>query len=146
MFTKKELRMAYALAVCLLVVGVASYAAFTPEAPEQPLRLMFKVTAGKVLFDHKTHTSEFGYGLSCVDCHHELEVKMPNPALSVMIQMKAMKRFRSEGMPFTCSVPAVTRNMNPDRLNKNVQNVMSCKPKNQVSAGVSRRVLYPAGL
>jgi Zn finger protein HypA/HybF involved in hydrogenase expression len=73
MFTKKELRMAYALAVCLLVVGVASYAAFTPEAPEEPLRLMFKVTAGKVLFDHKTHTSEFGYGLSCVDCHHELE-------------------------------------------------------------------------
>ena len=73
MFTKKELRMAYALAGCLLVVGVASYAAFTPEAPEQPLRLMFKVTAGKVLFDHKTHTSEFGYGLSCVDCHHELE-------------------------------------------------------------------------
>jgi Zn finger protein HypA/HybF involved in hydrogenase expression len=73
MFTKKELRMAYALAVCLLVVGVASYAAFTPEAPEEPLRLMFKVTAGKVLFDHKTHTSEFGYGLSCIDCHHELE-------------------------------------------------------------------------
>lgn len=73
MFTKKELRMAYALAVCLLVVGVASYAAFTPQAPEEPLRLMFKVTAGKVLFDHKTHTSEFGYGLSCVDCHHELE-------------------------------------------------------------------------
>ena len=73
MFTKKELRMAYALAVCLLVVGVASYAAFIPEAPEQPLRLMFKVTAGNVLFDHKTHTSEFGYGLSCVDCHHEIE-------------------------------------------------------------------------
>ena len=73
MFTKKELRMAYALAVCLLVVGVASYAAFTPEVPEEPLRLMFKVTAGKVLFDHKTHTSEFGYGLSCIDCHHELE-------------------------------------------------------------------------
>ena len=73
MFTKKELRMAYALAVCLLVVGVASYAAFTPAAPEQPVRLMFKVTAGKVLFDHKTHTSEFGYGLSCIDCHHEIE-------------------------------------------------------------------------
>jgi hypothetical protein len=32
MFTKKELRMAYALAVCLLVVGVASYAAFTTVA------------------------------------------------------------------------------------------------------------------
>jgi Zn finger protein HypA/HybF involved in hydrogenase expression len=73
MFTKKELRMAYALAGCLLVVGVASYAAFTPQAPEEPLRLMFKVTAGNVLFDHKTHASEFGYGLSCVDCHHELE-------------------------------------------------------------------------
>jgi len=72
MFSKKELKLAYGLAVCFLVVGVISYAAFPLKAPDEPLRLMFKVTAGKVLFDHKTHTSEFGYGLSCEDCHHEL--------------------------------------------------------------------------
>jgi hypothetical protein len=72
MFSKKELMLAYALAACFLVVGVISYAAFPLKAPEEPLRLMFKVTAGDVLFDHKTHTSEFGYGLSCEDCHHEL--------------------------------------------------------------------------
>ncbi len=73
MFTKNELRLAYALAVCLLIVGAISYAAFIPEAPEQPLRLMFKVAAGNVLFDHKTHESVSGYGISCRDCHHELE-------------------------------------------------------------------------
>jgi len=73
MFTKKELKLAYALAVCLLVIGAICYAAFPVNEPEQPVRLMFEVVAGKVLFDHKTHTSEFGYGLSCVDCHHEIE-------------------------------------------------------------------------
>ena len=73
MFSKKELKLAYGLAVCFLVVGVISYAAFPLKAPDVPLRLMFKTTAGKVLFDHQTHTSEFGYGLSCKDCHHELQ-------------------------------------------------------------------------
>lgn len=73
MFTKKELKFAYVLAACLLVVGGVSYAAFTEEEPEQPLRLMFKVVAGNVLFDHDTHTSDFGYALSCGDCHHTLE-------------------------------------------------------------------------
>jgi hypothetical protein len=72
MFSKKELILAYGLAVCLLVTGVVSYAAFPLETPEEPLRMMFNVAAGKVLFDHKTHASEFGYGLSCEDCHHEL--------------------------------------------------------------------------
>ncbi len=72
MFSKKELKLAYGVAVCLLVFGVVSYAAFPLKAPQEPLRMMFNVTAGKVLFDHKTHASEFGYGLSCEDCHHEL--------------------------------------------------------------------------
>ena len=64
--------LAYGLAVCLLVTGVVSYAAFPLKAPEEPLRIMFNVEAGKVLFDHKIHTVEEGYGLSCEDCHHEL--------------------------------------------------------------------------
>jgi len=72
MFTKKELKFAYVLAACLLVVGAVSYAAFPEEEPEQPLRMMFKVVAGNVLFDHNTHTSDFGYGVSCGDCHHTL--------------------------------------------------------------------------
>lgn len=72
MFTKKELKFAYLLAACLLVVGAVSYAAYTKEEPEPPLRIMYKVVAGNVLFDHHTHNSEFGYGVSCGDCHHTL--------------------------------------------------------------------------
>ncbi len=72
MFSRKESMLAYGLAVCLLVTGVVSYAAFPLKAPEEPLRIMFNVEAGKVLFDHKIHTVEEGYGLSCEDCHHEL--------------------------------------------------------------------------
>jgi len=73
MTPKKELQMAYALAIILLVVGVLSYSAFSARAPEQPVRLMFKSAAGNVLFDHKTHTEESGYGISCEDCHHHFE-------------------------------------------------------------------------
>ena len=72
MFSKKELMLAYGLAVCLLVVGAISYAAFPLKAPEEPLRMMFNVAAGNVLFNHKIHSVEEGYGLSCEDCHHEL--------------------------------------------------------------------------
>ncbi len=70
MFSKKELKLAYVLAICLLVVGAVSYAAFPLKAPEEPIRIMYSVTAGKVLFDHKTHGSETGFGVDCLDCHH----------------------------------------------------------------------------
>jgi len=73
MAPNKELRLAYGLAVVLFVLGVLTYAAFPAKTPDVPVRLMFKVVAGKVLFDHKTHTSETGYGLSCQDCHHHPE-------------------------------------------------------------------------
>ena len=72
MFSKFELKLAYGLAVCLLLVGALCYAAFPERKPEPPIRLMFDVTAGKVLFDHKTHSSESGYGISCGECHHTL--------------------------------------------------------------------------
>jgi uncharacterized CHY-type Zn-finger protein len=72
MFSKKELMLAYGVAVCLLVIGAISYAAFPLKAPQEPLRLMFKVAAGNVLFNHKIHGVEEGYGLSCGDCHHTL--------------------------------------------------------------------------
>jgi hypothetical protein len=70
MAPNKELRLAYGLMVVLFVVGVITYAAFPAKTPDVPVRLMFKAVAGKVLFDHKTHTAASGYGLSCHDCHH----------------------------------------------------------------------------
>jgi len=69
MTPKGEQSLASALAAILLVVGVVCYAGFQQETPEEPVRLMFKTTAGKVLFDHKTHTVE--YDAACDDCHHE---------------------------------------------------------------------------
>ena len=72
MFSKKELMLAYGVAVVLLVIGAISYAAFPLKEPREPLRLMFEVAAGNVLFNHKIHTVEEGYGLSCGDCHHTL--------------------------------------------------------------------------
>jgi len=72
MFSKLQLKLAYGLAIYLLFVGVLCYAAFPAKTPAEPVRLMFDVTAGKVLFDHKTHSADTGYGLSCGDCHHTL--------------------------------------------------------------------------
>ena len=73
MALKKEQQFAYGLAIVLFVVGVISYAAFPAKTPEQPVRIMFDSLAGKVLFDHNTHTADSGYGLACADCHHNLE-------------------------------------------------------------------------
>ena len=69
----KELRIAYGLALILLIVGVLSYAAFSAKSPEVPIRLMYKTSAGKVLFHHERHTSSSGFGVSCQDCHHHPE-------------------------------------------------------------------------
>ncbi len=73
MTAKKELQLAYGIAIVLLVVGILSYTAFSAKPPEEPVRIMFKVTAGKVLFTHKIHAAESGYGLACADCHHHPE-------------------------------------------------------------------------
>ena len=73
MFSKLELKLAYGLAIWFLFVGVVCYAAFPAKTPDEPVRLMFDVTAGKVLFDHKTHHTDTGYGISCGDCHHTLD-------------------------------------------------------------------------
>ena len=70
MLSNRQLKIAYGLILYLLLVGVLSYAAFPEKTPEEPVRLMYKVVAGKVLFDHKAHTSELKYSLSCYDCHH----------------------------------------------------------------------------
>ncbi len=70
---KTERLIAYCLTMVFFIVGVVCYAAFPIKAPEDPIRIMFKSTAGNILFDHKGHVSEDGYGLECVDCHHEFE-------------------------------------------------------------------------
>ncbi|MBW1667124.1 MAG: cytochrome c3 family protein [Deltaproteobacteria bacterium] len=76
---KKQKKVAYTLLVILFVVGVVCYAAFPYRAPEEPVRILFKSTAGNVLFDHKQHASEEGYGFACTDCHHDLEEQGQKP-------------------------------------------------------------------
>ena len=77
----KALRtIAYCLAAAFLLIGVVCYAALAKKAPENPIRIMFKNTGGNVLFDHKGHFSEDGYGIECADCHHDLEEEGDTPA------------------------------------------------------------------
>lgn len=73
MVSSKELKLAYGLAIILFFVGFLSYAAFSSKPPLQPVRIMFQGVAGKVLFDHQTHLGVSGYGIACIDCHHEME-------------------------------------------------------------------------
>lgn len=72
MFSKRELQLVCAAAAVLLLIGVVGYAALPEKSPPEPVRIVYPVTAGNVLFDHKTHADETGYGLSCGDCHHTL--------------------------------------------------------------------------
>lgn len=64
-----EKTLAYCIAAILLAMGIVCYAAY-PEKPEEPIRIMMKSTAENVLFEHQGHTSEDGYGIACLDCHH----------------------------------------------------------------------------
>lgn len=68
MTAKVELLFVYGLAFVLLIIGVVCYAAFPKEAPEEPIRLVFRSSAGNVVFDHKAHSVD--YGFYCEDCHH----------------------------------------------------------------------------
>ena len=70
---KGEKKVAYIITAVLFIVGVVCYVAFPAKGPEEPVRIMFKSTAGKVRFTHKHHTSEEWYGFECTDCHHEYE-------------------------------------------------------------------------
>lgn len=68
---KREKTIALGLAVVLLIVGVVCLTAFSAKKPETPIRIMFKSTAGDVLFNHRQHVDD--YGLDCTDCHHEFD-------------------------------------------------------------------------
>lgn len=70
---KREKKVAYGIAVVLFIVGVVCYVAFPAKGPEEPVRIMFQSTAGKVLFTHKKHSSTDWYGFECTDCHHTYE-------------------------------------------------------------------------
>ncbi|RJR53235.1 MAG: cytochrome C [Desulfobacteraceae bacterium] len=71
---RKERLLAYVIVIVLFLVGVVSYAAYPDRKPGEPPRVMLRNTAGGVLLDHKAHadTSRAGYGISCVDCHHNM--------------------------------------------------------------------------
>jgi Zn finger protein HypA/HybF involved in hydrogenase expression len=73
MTRKTELKLAYIMAAALFAVAVCCYTVFSAQAPDTPVRVMYKTSAGKVLFDHKVHLEDAGYGISCQDCHHHPE-------------------------------------------------------------------------
>ncbi len=79
---KTEKHIIYYIAAALLIIGVICYALFPQKKPEEPVRIMFNSTAGNVLFTHKEHTSESGYGFECVDCHHEWDEAEGEPPLT----------------------------------------------------------------
>jgi hypothetical protein len=70
MTSQPHLKLAVLIMAGLLITGIVCYAAFSPPAPADPVRLMFQNKAGKVLFTHQIHTDE--YALDCMDCHHNL--------------------------------------------------------------------------
>ena len=63
MFSTNELKRVYGIAIGLLVIAAASYAAFPSKSPERPIRIAFQTVAGKVIFDHNRHWVESGYSL-----------------------------------------------------------------------------------
>jgi len=76
---RKELMLAYVIAVVLFLVGVVSYAAYPERKPESPPRVMLKNIAGNVLLDHKIHSAPSGYAVGCMDCHHTMSDEKERP-------------------------------------------------------------------
>ncbi len=70
MTSKNELRVGYAIGVICLLIGVVCYGALPAKAPEIPVRIMLQSMGGNVLFDHQTHSED--YGLDCEACHHSV--------------------------------------------------------------------------
>lgn len=73
MDSEKDRKFILGLTVVLLAIGIISYAGFSAEPPDNPYRIYYATAGGPVLFDHQTHKDASGYGLSCMDCHHDLE-------------------------------------------------------------------------
>lgn len=71
MTSKKHRMIVYGLAIHLVLVAIICYAAFPVTAPpDNPIRKIYYTNAGKVLFDHRAHNADTGFGIACMDCHH----------------------------------------------------------------------------
>ena len=71
MTSQRDLKVALCIMIVFLISGIICYASFIPQAPENPVRIMFQNKAGKVLFTHSVHGDD--YGTDCLDCHHNIE-------------------------------------------------------------------------
>lgn len=70
MSDKKERKLAYVIALVCLAAGVICYGALPAKTPEEPVRTYYECTGDNVLFEHMTHSEN--YGLECTDCHHKI--------------------------------------------------------------------------
>lgn len=66
-----ERKLAVILGLVLLAAAALCYTVLKPEVPEEPVRMLFKGSAGDVLFTHQIHTED--YDLDCASCHHNLD-------------------------------------------------------------------------
>jgi len=68
---ENERKLAVILGLVLLAAAALCYTVLKPDAPEEPIRMLFKGSAGDVLFTHQTHVNE--YDTDCASCHHNLD-------------------------------------------------------------------------
>lgn len=68
MTSQRNLIAAVFLMIIFMVTGIVCYAAFTPDKPEIPIRIMFQNKAGKVFYTHSVHAID--YAVDCEECHH----------------------------------------------------------------------------
>ena len=83
MEVNKARTVVYVMGALLLVIGIVCYAAIPDDRTEEPVRIFYKSTAGAVLFDHKVHAGEDGYGFLCLDCHHDIEEEGETPSACI---------------------------------------------------------------
>jgi len=69
MGSQKNTKLAYGMAVVLLIVGIVCYAAGSVEKPDEPVRKVYKSMGGDVMFDHQRHAQVD----DCMVCHHHGE-------------------------------------------------------------------------
>ena len=69
---KRRKILASIFALVMLAIGVIGYSKVEKKT-EIPIRILYKTNAGRVFFDHKSHTNEQGYNIDCTDCHHSYE-------------------------------------------------------------------------
>ena len=125
MFSKKELQLVYGLAVVLLIVGVISFAAFSAQTPtREPVRMMFQVAAGNVLFDHKPTPRWKVTGCpaeTVIIRWPRTNTMMRSPAANATIRKKAMKTFPNAVTRFISNAEIATPVSGKDHSRRTVQ-------------------------